>query len=267
MPLPQNPAPGSPAPAWTAPELSNPHQNAAKHEKVRSMFAAIAGSYDLNNRLHSFGRDQAWRRVAVRVGAVKPTDTVLDCACGTGDLTEAFAKGSGHSAPAASVTGLDFTKEMLDIAELKRPKNLPAATAARVRYVQGDAQNLPFPGGSFNVVSIAFGIRNVAVPAKAIAEFHRVLKPGGRLVILEFDKPRIPIIGALSDFYTRHIMPRTATLISRDRSGAYTYLPKSVETFMDRDQLGAAMTAAGFTNLRQTPLTFGVCVCSVGVKA
>ncbi|MGQ0629114.1 MAG: bifunctional demethylmenaquinone methyltransferase/2-methoxy-6-polyprenyl-1,4-benzoquinol methylase UbiE [Phycisphaerales bacterium] len=255
-------------PAWSASELADPHHHAAKHDKVQRMFAAIAGSYDLNNRVHSFWRDQAWRRAAVRAAGLRGAERVLDCACGTGDLTEAFARGSRGPGRAmvvpASVVGLDFTAEMLAIAERKRA-GLGSA-AAGVRYVQGDAQNLPFEPSSFDVVSIAFGIRNVADPARAIAEFYRVLAPGGRLVVLEFDRPRIPIIGAVSEFYTSRIMPLTATLISKDRSGAYRYLPKSVEKFMNRDELKSALARAGFVDVHQRALTFGVCVCSVGVK-
>lgn len=256
--------PGSPNaadPAWHGGELTAPHHHADKHGKVRRMFAAIAGSYDLNNRLHSFGRDQAWRRFAVRSAAVRPSDHVLDVACGTGDLTRAFA-----DAGPVRVVGLDFTREMLDVAERKLRRN-PGPHGDRVSYVEGDAQSLPFADASFDIVSIAFGIRNVAEPKKAIGEFFRVLRPGGRLVILEFDKVRVPVVGPLSEFYTRRIMPLTATLISRDRSGAYKYLPASVATFLNREQLGEAMRDAGFEQVTSRALTMGVCVCHRAVKA
>jgi demethylmenaquinone methyltransferase/2-methoxy-6-polyprenyl-1,4-benzoquinol methylase len=241
--------------AWSDAELANPHARQDKADRVRNMFAAIAGSYDLNNRLHSGWRDQAWRRFAVKAAGVKPSDEVLDVACGTGDLTRAFA-----AAGPAKVVGLDFTRAMLDIAETKRSR----PTDQGITYLEGDATALPFADASFDVVSIAFGIRNVSDPAKALREFARVLRPGGRLVVLEFDRPRVPVLGALADFYTKRIMPVTATLISRDRSGAYRYLPKSVETFMDSAALKAAMAEAGFGEIRQTGLSLGVCVCSVG---
>ncbi|MGH7130394.1 MAG: bifunctional demethylmenaquinone methyltransferase/2-methoxy-6-polyprenyl-1,4-benzoquinol methylase UbiE [Phycisphaerales bacterium] len=251
-----NPAP----PAWQGGELADPHHHADKHSKVRRMFAAIAGSYDLNNRVHSFGRDQAWRRYAVKVAGVKPTDHVLDVACGTGDLSRAFA-----DAGPARVVGLDFTREMLDVAEMKQRRD-PGSHGNRITYVEGDAQKLPFADAAFDIVSIAFGIRNVADPAKAIAEFFRVLRPGGRLVILEFDKVRIPVVGWVSDFYTRRIMPHTATLISGDRSGAYKYLPASVETFLDREQLGGVLRQTRFGEVSAKPLTLGVCICHRAVK-
>ena len=156
------------APVWTQEALQgNPHADAEKARKVRSMFAAIARSYDLNNRLHSFLQDQRWRRAAVRAAGVTPTTRVLDVACGTGDLAEAFA-----DAGAATVTGVDFTPEMLDVA---RHKGSARPARSRVRYEQGDAMQLAFPDGSFDVVSIAFGIRNVAVPERALREFFRVL--------------------------------------------------------------------------------------------
>jgi len=224
------------------------------------MFAAIAGSYDLNNRVHSFGRDQAWRRFAVRAANLKPTDRVLDMACGTGDLTRAFA-----AAGAASVLGMDFTQEMLDVAERKRieqAQRRPGPLSDRIIYRQGDAMAISEPDSSFDVLSIAFGIRNVLNPRTSANEFFRVLKPGGRLVILEFDKPRFAPIRWASDFYTRQIMPLTATWISGDRSGAYKYLPRSVDTFLDRDQLAQMLRDTGFVEIEQHPLSFGVCVCT-----
>ncbi len=218
------------------------------------MFAAIAGSYDLNNRLHSLWQDQAWRRRAVREAAVRPSDEVLDCACGTGDLTRLFA-----AAGAAKVVGLDFTREMLDIARARRVAG--RKPDERTSYIEGDAMALPFADASFDIVSIAFGIRNVASPERALREFRRVLRPGGRLVILEFDRPTFPLLGAFADFYTRRIMPITATLISGDRSGAYKYLPASVQTFMNRTQLGELITRCGFSGWGARPLSLGICVC------
>ena len=124
--------------------------------------------------------------------------------------------------------------------------------------------SLPFADGSFDVVSIAFGIRNVERPPRALAEFRRVLRPGGRVVVLEFDKPRVAPIRWGSDFYTNRVMPLTATLISRDRSGAYKYLPRSVRTFYTREEMAGRLEEAGFEVVRARPLTFGVCVCYVG---
>lgn len=246
---------------WQDDQLSGLHQRDDKAEKVQAMFGAIARSYDLNNRLHSLWRDEAWRRTAVRMAGVGAGESVLDMACGTGDLTQAFARMTG----AGEIIGGDFTPEMLDLARHKRER-LVEKDRARIEYVAADAMDLGFEDGRFDVVSIAFGIRNVQRPEAALAEFYRVLKPGGRLVILEFDKPRFPPMRWFNGFYCGQVMPRTATWISRDRSGAYRYLPRSVSGFMDRDALGGAMGRAGFGSVRQKVLTMGICVCSVGVK-
>lgn len=249
--------------AWSDAELAtNPHAHAEKAGKVRGMFGAIASHYDLNNRLHSFGRDQAWRRYAVRRADVKATDRVLDVACGTGDLTKAFSdalermgrKKEGAEFP---VVGLDFTPQMLDVAREKK-------ATALTEYIEGDAMALPFEDGSFDVVSIAFGIRNVSRPEVALAEFRRVLRPGGRLIVLEFGKPGFAPIRWGNDLYCNVIMPRTATLISGDKSGAYKYLPRSVETFLSREEMIERIAGAGFGSVEAKGLTFGVCVCYRG---
>ena len=223
------------------------------------MFASIAHRYDLNNRIHSLWRDQAWRRAAVALCSVQPTDHVLDAACGTGDLAEAFA-----ASGAAAVVGADFTAPMLTLAQQKAERIRRPSDVATPRYVQADVMELPFEDASFDIVSIAFGIRNVTEPAKAISEFRRVLRPGGRVVILEFSQPRNRALRFLNSIYCGHIMPLTATLLSGDRSGAYRYLPKSVATFADRQALEQMLTNAGFVNITQHPMTFGVCIAYLG---
>lgn len=244
---------------WSANDLkNNPHEAADKAVRVEQMFTAIAHRYDFNNRIHSLWRDQAWRRKAVLLSQVKATDDVLDVACGTGDLTEAFA-----AAGANSVVGLDFTAKMLEIAKHKANKS--KRRSVMPSYVQGDAMDLPFEDAKFDIVSIAFGIRNVTDPLKALAEFRRVLRPAGRLIILEFSQPHNPVLRFLNTLYCNHIMPFTATLLSGDRSGAYRYLPKSVATFADRNQLSVMMTDAGFTDIKQHAMTFGVCTTSLGI--
>jgi len=262
------------SPAWNENLLRDPHHVADKRTRVRKMFAAIAPSYDLNNRLHSLWMDQRWRKKAVKLAAPKTTDHVVDIACGTGDLTLAFAKHLGEiNVEAEKVTGIDFTFEMLPIARAKarryygRPDRYTPDENDGVRWINGDAQFLPLPDQSADVVSIAFGIRNVQDVPTALKEFHRILRPGGRVIILEFSLPTNPILRAMYNFYFRQVLPRTATLISGDKTGAYKYLPESVNTFIGREQMMQMMRDAGFERIEQFAMTFGVCICYRGIKA
>ena len=210
-------------------------------------------------------------------------------ACGTGDLTVALAQELWHlqfafetktrKAPLIAmppVIGIDFTFEMLPFARPKGHFEICGADEEHglwdgdydgIRWINGDAQSLPLPNESADVVSIAFGIRNVQDPFAAIKEFHRILRPGGRAIILEFSLPTNAILRGLYNFYFRQILPRTATWISRDKTGAYKYLPQSVNTFIGRAQMMSMMRDAGFERVEQYPMTFGVCVCYRGLKA
>lgn len=249
---------GDKAAAWTDANLSNPHAVSDKARRVEAMFAAIAPSYDINNRVHSLWRDQAWRRAAVRLANVRSTDVVLDVACGTGDLSMAFRDGG-----VMRVVGVDFTYNMLAVAQNKKS----STTGASLSYHAGDAMRLPIADGCMDVVSIAFGIRNVMDPVAALREFRRVLRPGGRLIILEFSLPTNAVLRGLYNLYFRHVLPRTASLIARDTSGAYKYLPQSVNTFIDRKRMVELMTQAGFTQPAVKPLTLGIAVLYRGLVA
>jgi demethylmenaquinone methyltransferase/2-methoxy-6-polyprenyl-1,4-benzoquinol methylase len=205
--------------------------------------------------------DQSWRRTAVKMATLKPGDVVIDVACGTGDLTLQFASALSRLAPLrpSQIVGIDFTFQMLPLAAQK-------SAGKSIIWLNGDALSLPLPDASADVVSIAFGIRNVSDPAAAIREFHRLLRPGGRIVILEFSLPTFPPFRAAYNLYFRHVLPRTATWISRDRTGAYKYLPQSVSTFIDRSKMTSMLTDCGFTHITQRALTLGICVCYVGHK-
>jgi demethylmenaquinone methyltransferase/2-methoxy-6-polyprenyl-1,4-benzoquinol methylase len=211
--------------------------------------------------------DQRWRKKAVKLAELKPNDYVLDVACGTGDLTEAFRDRldvlSLFEPRNGFVLGLDFTYPMLTFA---RRKSEVRDWLSSIDYLNGDALSLPLAEQTVDVVSIAFGIRNVADPAAALVEFYRVLRPGGRVIVLEFSLPTNPVLRGMYNFYFRKILPRTATWISGDKSGAYRYLPESVNTFISREQMVGMLERAGFAKVEQFPLTFGVCVCYRGVK-
>jgi demethylmenaquinone methyltransferase/2-methoxy-6-polyprenyl-1,4-benzoquinol methylase len=244
-------------PVWSGEDLAdNPHIVSDKARRVEAMFTAIARKYDLNNRLHSMWQDQVWRRRAVELANISKDDAIVDVACGTGDLAIAFCK-----AGASKVLGIDFTKAMLDLAVTKSEIiGLP------IEYRQGNAVDLHLEDESANIVSIAFGIRNIQDPAKALSEFYRILKPGGRLVVLEFSTPPNSVIRVLNNFYTKRVMPITASIIASDTSGAYKYLPKSVESFSDAIELASEIQDAGFTDVQQTSQSFGVCTITTAVK-
>jgi demethylmenaquinone methyltransferase / 2-methoxy-6-polyprenyl-1,4-benzoquinol methylase len=247
----------APEATWDAAALVNPHAVADKARRVQAMFSAIAPSYDLNNRVHSFWIDQYWRRQTVKLAKICGSDCVVDVACGTGDLSLAL-----KAAGAARVIGIDFTHPMLPIAMSKA-----AGSGADVRFATGDAMRLPLADACCDVVTIAFGIRNVADAGGALREFARALRPGGRLVILEFSTPTFAPARWGYDFYSRVIMPRTATALSGDRTGAYRYLQSSIDTFYTPAQLKVEIGRAGFGQIEQRALTFGVVTIHKGVRA
>lgn len=226
---------------------------------VREMFAGIAHRYDLLNHLLSINIDKRWRRlVRARLEAVlaNPDAVVLDVACGTGDLSIELAANAR-----ARVIASDFCRPMLDIAG---PKTLDAGLS--IPYIEGDAMNLPFVTDSFDAVTIAFGLRNLANVGDGLAELYRILKPGGTLVILEFSTPVIPGFGALFNFYFTRILPRIGGAVSGSR-GAYEYLPNSVMKFPDQEGLAELMRASGFGSVEYSNLTGGIAAIHSGTKS
>ncbi len=236
-------------PAWTGELLRAPHDVPDKADRVRTMFDAIAPTYELINRIFSGGRDATWRRRAVRLAEVRPDDDVLDVACGTGDLARAFA-GAGPRL----VVGADFSHEMLAHAV----RHGGGAGDTPLSWCEADALDLPFADGSFSVVSCAFGVRNFSDLPRGLREMHRVLRAGGRAVILEFTRPRNRLVRAGYEWYSGRFMPTVASWISRDRTGAYHYLPNSIVSFLDAARMCEALRAAGFDEVSAKPLTFGV---------
>lgn len=227
-----------------------------KAEGVRAMFAEIAPRYDLLNRVLSLGVDQGWRAAAAEEALRLRPQRVLDVATGTAD----FALELKRRAPQAEVIGCDFVPEMLSIGRRKaRERHLD------VRLEEGDALALPYPDASFDAVTCAFGFRNFADYARGLSEFYRVLKPGGRAVILEFPPPGGGLFGAFFRVYFQRVLPRVGALVSGS-AGAYSYLPESVLAFPDPARLALLMHAAGFRT-RFRPLTFGIAALHVGDKA
>ena len=243
----------------TRPEGVRDETEAAAH--VREMFGRIAPRYDLLNHLLSLDIDKVWRRrVARRFSALlhDPNARVLDLCCGTGDLAFAFRR---EAPQGAEITGSDFVAEMLVRARAKA-----AAARADVKFVEADALNLPFADGSFDLVSCAFGFRNLANYERGLQEILRVLKPGGAAGILEFAEPPGKMFGAVYRFYFRRILPILGAMISGNAS-AYTYLPKSVSAFPSPEELKLQFERAGFVEVQFERWTGGIVTLHTGAKS
>ncbi|MGD9648509.1 MAG: bifunctional demethylmenaquinone methyltransferase/2-methoxy-6-polyprenyl-1,4-benzoquinol methylase UbiE [Pirellulales bacterium] len=227
--------------------------------RVRQMFGEIAGRYDALNHLLSLGIDRYWRWRTVRIAPPDGEGPVLDLCTGTGDLALAY-----HAAAAgrAEIVGADFTHEMLVIARQKGAKLGPGGP----RFLEADAQQLPFADDQFQLVSVAFGLRNVADTDRGLREMARVCRPGGRVVVLEFSLPQARPLRLLYGWYFRHVLPRVGQALARNRHGAYNYLPQSVTEFPQGEALAERMRAAGLAEVRFWPLSFGVATLYVGRK-
>jgi demethylmenaquinone methyltransferase / 2-methoxy-6-polyprenyl-1,4-benzoquinol methylase len=218
--------------------------------KISGMFDSIAPRYDLLNRTLSVGLDQRWRRRAVAALALKSGARVLDLCAGTADVALAITERHAD----ASVVGVDFSHAMLVIGERKRRSS---AVGRRIRLVRGDAAQIPIAAASVDGATIAFGIRNVAEPERALAELARVMRPGAALAILEFGQPRIPGIRSLYLWYFRYLLPLVGRFVSRHQS-AYSYLPASVGAFPPPAEFARTIERHGFVSVQAVPLTFGI---------
>lgn len=221
------------------------------------MFASIAHSYDRANQVLSLGLHHRWRAAAVRHSRASRGDRVLDCATGTGDLAIAFRRAVG---PHGEVVGTDFCAEILALGPAKAER-----LGAPVRFEVADVLALPYANGRFDVASISFGIRNVDDPSRGLAEMARVVRPGGRVVVLEFGQPGGALFGWVYRGYSRYVIPRVGGWLSGDR-GAYEYLDRTASEFPAGDRFVAMMEGTGaFSSVRAHRLTGGIAYVYVGV--
>jgi demethylmenaquinone methyltransferase/2-methoxy-6-polyprenyl-1,4-benzoquinol methylase len=227
--------------------------------RIAGMFDAIAPRYDLLNHTLSAGMDRGWRNAAVEALGLQPGSRVLDLCTGTGDLAIAMVRRTSG----ARVVGVDFAGRMLALA---REKVRAAKLEDVIHLVRGDATSVPLATGSCDAVTIGFGIRNVAEPDRALREIARVLRPGGRLAILEFGEPVIPGIRTLYGWYFKYLLPAVGRLVSRHDS-AYSYLPTSVRSFPPPDEFARSIAAADFSRVSPVPLTSGIVYLYIAERA
>lgn len=227
--------------------------------RVRDMFGQIAPKYDRMNHLLSMNVDRYWRWWTVRKLRPSGVDPILDLCTGTGDLAIAFHKYTrGHT----KIIGADFCRPMLDIADQKKDRG----QLQNISFVEADTQKLPFADDEFQIVSVAFGLRNVADTDQGLREMTRVARPGGKVAVLEFTTPRYQPFKGLYGWYFRNVLPRIGQLLARNDRDAYNYLPQSVGQFPQYGELVKRMQAAGLRDVTFHPLTFGIATLYVGVK-
>ena len=222
------------------------------------MFAEIAPRYDLVNRVLSGGIDVWWRHVTVSRAPPPPRGAILDVCTGTGDLALAYRAKSG---PGVRIVASDFCRPMLDRAALKGSRS-----GAAIEWVEADAMELPFSAAAFDLVTVAFGLRNIADTSRGLAEMARVCRPGGRLAILEFSLPKNAVVRRSYLWYFRNVLPRIGNAVARNRSDAYTYLNRSVEAFPEGEALAAVVRAAGFERVELVPLSFGIATLTIATR-
>lgn len=224
------------------------------------MFAEIARRYDLLNHLLSLGIDRRWRRRAVALLAPVDDAPILDVCTGTADLALAFRRFRPTIRP---IVGADFCRPMLAVGLRKCRR---AGVDNHIALVEADALGLPFRDGAFQIVSVAFGLRNLADTDQGLREMARVCRRGGRVAILEFSAMNSPIFGRLYRWYFRAVLPRVGQWLARNRSSAYNYLPSSVEEFCEGEALAQRMRAAGMTRVERHRFTFGIATLYIGTK-
>lgn len=240
------------------PSAQTPAPGEATTERVKGIFSNIADRYDTFNIMASMGIDRLWRRALVKACALESDSRVLDLCAGTGDVSLAIA---AQAAP-AEVVVTDFTPEMLEIA---RAKGAAYSGPTRLSYQLADAQDLPFEDGSFDVVTVAFGVRNLPDRQRNFAEARRVLKPGGRYVILEFSRPPLAPWRGLYHVYLRYVIPAIGGVLTRDRE-SFVYLNDSILRFPEQAALAAELREAGFDGITWRDMTGGIVALHTAVR-
>lgn len=225
---------------------------------VGNVFRSVASKYDLMNDLMSFGLHRLWKRFTIREAAIRPGQSVLDVASGTGDLVRAYAPLVGKH---GRVVMTDINEAMLAVGR----DRLADAGILNIECLQADAENLPFADNEFDCVSIAFGLRNVTDKAKALRSMYRVLKPGGKLLILEFSTPVLPVLSKLYDTYSFNLIPKIGEWVTKDRD-SYQYLVESIRMHPNQDSLKNMMVEAGFDDVTYYNLTGGIVALHKGFK-
>jgi demethylmenaquinone methyltransferase / 2-methoxy-6-polyprenyl-1,4-benzoquinol methylase len=237
-------------------------QNVPESEKaarVADVFHSVAAKYDLMNDLMSAGIHRLWKRFTIELSGVRPGNRVLDIAGGTGDLTRKFSRLVG---PDGEVVLADINASMLQVG---RDRLLDLGVAGNVRFVQADAEALPFPDNHFDCITIAFGLRNVTHKEVALASMLRVLKPGGRLLVLEFSKPGNELLSKAYDQYSFKLLPLMGKLVTND-SESYRYLAESIRMHPDQETLKAMMEDTGFARVTYHNMTGGIVALHRGIK-
>lgn len=232
-------------------------ENASKKEQVAKMFDNISHKYDFLNHFLSLGIDKAWRKRAVRNLVPLHPKFVLDVATGTGDFAV-----QALSLQPDKITGIDISEGMLAVGRAKIEK---LGLSSKVELLPGDSENIPFGENTFDAVTVAFGVRNFENLKKGLQEIHRVIKPGGMVVILEFSRPRRFPFRQVYNFYFKNVLPRIGRMVSNDKA-AYTYLPESVEAFPDGDDFVRILKDTGFKDTACKPLTLGISSIYTGRK-
>ncbi len=230
-----------------------------KKQRVGRVFDSVAERYDIMNDVMSFGIHRLWKWLAIHLATVRPGQRVLDLAAGTGDLARRLARLVGEE---GEVVAADINAAMLGRG---RQRLTDEGIVGNIRYVQADAEHLPFPDDSFDCATMAFGLRNVTHKEAALASLRRVLKPGGQLLILEFSTPRLPLLSKAYDFYSFNILPRMGKLIVDD-ADSYRYLAESIRMHPDQDTLLAMMEAAGLERCEYLNFSAGIVALHRGHK-